>query len=287
MYNTIHYQPFGGDEDKIYQGQLESYQFPGNHIFRYGRRQIDMVFSHLSEADAELAAQQWQGRLIKPKKRALIELPDPNRQVLLLERIKLELDHVANVPIPIWGEYVVSSIRINLDKDTIELEAEEIQLPVVVVLSAPAFAVDMGNAQSWTRNSAITDILVPEATGLPLPTYTASGLPAGVTFNTSSRVLSGAPTALGSGTITITASNSEGSDTWTVDYNTVTEFFAPLWADDMGTPQTWNRDTAITLITVPAAIQAIQRPHTRLSEICQPVSASIRIPELFQAHRQR
>ena len=123
MYNTIRYEPFGADDEKIYHGNLQSYQYPGNFIFRYGRREIDMEFSHLSEANAELAAEQWQGRLIRPKKRVLIELPDPNRQILLLERIKLELDHVANVPIPVWGEYVVSSIRINLDKDTIELEA--------------------------------------------------------------------------------------------------------------------------------------------------------------------
>ena len=151
------------------------------------------------------------------------------------------------------GEYVVSSIRINLDKDTIEIEAEEIPLPVVVTLSAPNYANDTGNAQSWTRNSAITGIQVPEATGLPLPTYTASGLPAGITFNASSRVLSGTPTATGSGTITITATNSEGSDTWTVAYTTSVTLTAPNWTDDTGDDVDWTQNSAITDITVPAA----------------------------------
>ena len=258
MYNTIRYEvkfqlAVDADTVKIYQGEPESYKYPGNFIFRYGRREISMDFLHLGEVNAAFAAEQWQGRLIRPKKRVLIELPAPNRQVLLLERIKLELDHVANVPIPLWGEYVVSSIRINLDKDTIELEAEEIIETGVVVLSAPNYADDTGNAQSWTRNSAITNIQVPAASGLPTPTYTASGLPSGITFDTSSRVLSGTPTATGSGTITVTATNSEGTDDWTVDYTTAATLAAPNWADDTGDDQAWTQNSAITSFTVPAA----------------------------------
>ena len=69
---------------------------------------------------------------------------------------------------------------------------------------APAFADGTGDAQSWTQNTAITSITVPEATGTPTPTYAAVGaLPAGIAFNTSTRVISGTPTAVGSGTITI------------------------------------------------------------------------------------
>ena len=53
------------------------------------------------------------------------------------------------------------------------------------------------------------------------PTYAAVGsLPAGISFNTTTRVISGTPTAVGSGTITIRATNSEGNDDWTVDYAT-------------------------------------------------------------------
>ena len=85
---------------------------------------------------------------------------------------------------------------------------------------APSFADDTGDAQSWTQNTAIASITVPAATGIPTPTYAATGVPAGVSFNTGTRVISGSPTATGSGTITVTASNSEGSDDWTVAYTT-------------------------------------------------------------------
>ena len=88
-------------------------------------------------------------------------------------------------------------------------------------LSAPAFADDTGNAQVWSHNVAITDVTVPAATGNPPPTYAAVGtLPAGIAFNTTTRVLSGTPTVVGSGTITIRATNSEGMADWTVDYTT-------------------------------------------------------------------
>ena len=86
--------------------------------------------------------------------------------------------------------------------------------------AAPAFADDTGDAQTWTQNTAIASITVPAATGTPTPTYAATGVPAGVSFNTGTRAISGSPTATGSGTITITASNSEGSDDWTVAYTT-------------------------------------------------------------------
>ena len=91
------------------------------------------------------------------------------------------------------------------------------------VLTAPSFADDTGNAQSWTQNTAIAPIAVPEASGDPTPTYAAIGsLPAGIGFNTSTRVISGTPTSTGSGTIRIRATNSEGSDDWTVGYTTAT-----------------------------------------------------------------
>ena len=121
-------------------------------------------------------------------------------------------------------------------------------------LAAPSFADDTGDDQSWTVNAAITDITVPAADGNPTPTYAVQGsLPAGISFNTTTRVISGTPTAAGSGTITIRASNSEGNDDWTVDYTTSTQTIAPNFADDTGDAQSWTQNTAITRITVPAA----------------------------------
>ena len=90
-------------------------------------------------------------------------------------------------------------------------------------LVAPSFSDDTGDAISGTVGTAIANVTVPEADGAPAPTYAASGaLPGGLSFDTTTRVLSGTPTAAGSGTITVTATNSEGTADWTVAYT-----FAP------------------------------------------------------------
>ena len=136
-------------------------------------------------------------------------------------------------------------------------------------LTAPAFFDDTGNAQSWTVGTAITAITVPAATGAPTPRYSVKGtLPAGIAFDTNTRIISGAPTAVASGTITIEASNSEGIADWTVDYATTAAvstrsiyileptaiaMTVPVFADDTGDAQGWTQDQAITSITVPAA----------------------------------
>ena len=101
------------------------------------------------------------------------------------------------------------------------------------VLTAPNFADDTGVDQAWTENSAIPSIIVPLASGTPTPIYSASGLPDGLSFDPSDREISGTPTSIGSGTITITADNSEGNATWTVDYVT-----SAIPVEVPGTPST-------------------------------------------------
>ena len=87
--------------------------------------------------------------------------------------------------------------------------------------SAPSFADSTGDAQSWTVGTAITDIVVPEASGDPTPTYAVVGLlPAGLDFDTATRTISGTPSAVGSGTIIIRAINSKGTANWSIDYAT-------------------------------------------------------------------
>ena len=114
---------------------------------------------------------------------------------------------------------------------------------------APSFADDTGNAQSWTQNSAIQNITVPEADGDPTPTYAVVGnLPAGIAFNTGTRVISGTPTATGSGTITIRATNSEGDADWTVDYTTSAPASAP--SRPVAPTLTVDSDSQITAVGV-------------------------------------
>ena len=87
--------------------------------------------------------------------------------------------------------------------------------------NAPVFADNTGDAQTWTQNVAITQFMVPVATGTPAPTYAVVGaLPDGIIFGNLIRVISGTPTEVGAGTITIRATNSEGFADWTFDYTT-------------------------------------------------------------------
>ena len=127
-------------------------------------------------------------------------------------------------------------------------------LAETAALAAPSFTDNTGDAQTWTAGTGITSITVPEADGTPAPTYAVqSGLPSGLAFDTTTRVISGTPSAAGSGTITIRASNSEGDADWTVDYTTSAALRAPAFSDNTGDDQTWTQNTAITNITVPAA----------------------------------
>ena len=97
---------------------------------------------------------------------------------------------------------------------------------------APSFADDTGDAQTWEMGTAIAAITVPEADGTPEPAYAVEGsLPAGIAFDTATRVISGTPTATGNGTITIRASNSEGNADWTITYATTAPASAPSRPD--------------------------------------------------------
>ena len=124
----------------------------------------------------------------------------------------------------------------------------------VTTVSVPVFTDDTGAAQSWTVGTTITNVTVPAASGNPAPAYAVVGsLPAGIQFNITTRVISGAPTVTGSGTITIRATNSQGSDDWTVAYSTTVALTVPSFADNTGDAQSWSINTPITSLTVPEA----------------------------------
>lgn len=81
----------------------------------------------------------------------------------------------------------------------------------------PSWADDNGDAQTWARGTSIAAFTVPAAdAGNPPPIYSASGLPTGLTFSSVTRQITGTPDTVGAGTITITATNPSGSDTWTM-----------------------------------------------------------------------
>ena len=134
-------------------------------------------------------------------------------------------------------------------------------LSVTVSAATTDLMPDFGTAsvadQSWTQDTAITSFTVPAATGGDTPlSYTASGLPAGVSMSTA-RVVSGTPTAAGSGTATVTVSDDDGDeDTLSFDWTVAEPPVVDLMPDYSGasvTAQSWTQDTAVTSFTVPAA----------------------------------
>ena len=174
-------------------------------------------------ADMETRADALLEVLAKPEKRVKLNWYvtdwDTFRAIEISDRVRVSLPSFASDG---FVEGISASIPIaqNLNVCTLDVSLTDTVAPAGALAGA-SFADDTGDDQTWTQNDAITSITVPAATGNPTPTYAAVGsLPAGISFNTTTRVISGTPTATGSGTITIRATNSEGSDDWTVDYTT-------------------------------------------------------------------
>lgn len=90
------------------------------------------------------------------------------------------------------------------------------------------------------------------ATGTPSPTFTATGLPAGLTLDGTTGVVSGTPTAPGSSTVTITASNGNAPDTTT----TVTITVRPAAPTASPSPSAPPAPTASAAPSVPATTPA-------------------------------
>ena len=123
-------------------------------------------------------------------------------------------------------------------------------------VSVPSFSDATGDAQTWSTGNTISDVVVPAASGTPTPGYAVRGsLPSGLAFNPSTRTISGTPTSVGSsGTITIRATNSEGSADWTAAY-TITKLLS--FPDDPTAIQDWSVGTAISDIVIPVAAGSI------------------------------
>ena len=122
--------------------------------------------------------------------------------------------------------------------------------------AAPSFADDTGTPIMGTVGTPIPDVVVPEATGSPTPTYSATSLPpTGVSFDPNTRTLSFDENAIvvSTGTIRITATNSEGTDEWTVAYSFGAAAVAPFFSDQFGDPIEALVGETIATVTIPRA----------------------------------
>ena len=180
------------------------------------------------------------------------DIGDSQIWILNIPIIPITVPEATGLPIPTYALIGNLPNGISFNAITRIISGTPISMPTPD--EPPAFADSTGNPQSWTQNTTIPLITVPEATGTPTPTYAVVGnLPAGISFNTNTRIISGTPTATGSGIIRIRATNSEGSDDWTVDYSTTAALAIPSFANPTGDAQSWTQNVAIAGITVPEA----------------------------------
>ncbi len=113
--------------------------------------------------------------------------------------------------------------------------------PGLAPLTAPA-------DQNYTQGRAITDLTLPAATGGTEPlTYTLTGLPPGLTFDT--RTLSGTPDTPGTFDLTYEVTDANGASTDVTFMVTVNEGLALTASSN----QNYTLNTAIPALTLPAA----------------------------------
>jgi hypothetical protein len=114
---------------------------------------------------------------------------------------------------------------------------------------APGTAPAIADGQSWTVDDTAVSIDA-SASGANLTwAYSATGLPIGVSVNSSTGLISGTPTAVDSGTVTVTCTDQYGrtvQDTFTFTNTLRTQATA---ADGLG-PYSFNQDSAITPVAV-------------------------------------
>jgi|GEM_PF-2385845 len=125
--------------------------------------------------------------------------------------------------------------------------------PTATATAKPTITVNVPANQSATTNKAISTVTVPAAkvSNGAAATYTASGMPTGITFNAATRAFTGTPTKAGTFTVTVkvTAGGTTASKTFTW---TVT---APKVTITVNVPATQNSKVrkAISKVVVPAA----------------------------------
>ena len=100
-----------------------------------------------------------------------------------------------------------------------------LQFPVVVPVPAPVNTVSVtspGNQTSTVGTAVSLQIQASDSASGQTLTYSATGLPAGLSINSSSGLISGTPTTAGTSSVTVTATDTTGASgsasfTWTVN----------------------------------------------------------------------
>ena len=102
--------------------------------------------------------------------------------------------------------------------------------PETTTTTAPSWTATSGTAFTGTVNTALTYDTPALDAGDGTIEYTITGEPGGITIDSSTGDLSGTPTTAGSGTATITATNTAGSDSITVAWSIAAADVAPTFS---------------------------------------------------------
>ncbi len=122
--------------------------------------------------------------------------------------------------------------------------------------TTPSFGTRTVADQSYVQNTAITPLTLPQAEGGDAPlTYSLSpDAPDGLTFNATSRTLTGTPTGTQSATTyTYTVTDNDGDAVSLTFDITITADKMPTFAPATVENQTYIQDTEITTLNLPAA----------------------------------
>ena len=107
---------------------------------------------------------------------------------------------------------------------------------------------------NWARGQGIVEFTAPAATGGNTPlSYTASGLPVGITMS-AARTVSGTPAEVGSGTATVTVADADGDTaSFVFDWSVVADDLMPSFGLASIPDRSWVTGKEITPFTAPAA----------------------------------